>query len=285
MSTAVSTEMRKFFSTRLWWVLLLIMAGYMAFLAAVLAFSITQTPQEVQGDKIDVVRSIYTVATSLGYVFPAIVGTLAVTSEFRHRTIVPTLLTDPSRTRLITAKMIAAAPIGLLFGIVGTVACIGAGAGTFALTDVDPLLGSPEVWRSAALSVVALTVWSVVGVGLGAMLPNQVASLVTLLAFTQFVEPVARMALPAGGAPPGARGRRVADRLVPAGRGRGGHDGCQPVQHALHGWDPRVVAGCARPGRLCPPVRRRRSCHDLPAGHRLTPRRRPGRSGPPSAVA
>ena len=55
MSTAVSTEMRKFFSTRLWWVLLLIMAGYMAFLAAVLAFSITATPQEFQGDKIDVV--------------------------------------------------------------------------------------------------------------------------------------------------------------------------------------------------------------------------------------
>ena len=197
MSTAVSTEMRKFFSTRLWWVLLLIMAGYMAFLAAVLAFSITATPQEFQGDKIDVVRSIYTVATSLGYVFPAIVGTLAVTSEFRHRTIVPTLLADPSRTRLLTAKMIAAVPIGLLFGIVGTVSCLGAGAGAFALGDVDPLLGSPEVWRSAALSVAALTVWSVVGVGLGAMLPNQVASLVTLLAFTQFVEPVARMALPA----------------------------------------------------------------------------------------
>ena len=109
MSTAVSTEMRKFFSTRLWWVLLLVMAGYMAFLAAVLAFSLVESPEQPTVEPLDLVRSIYTVATSLGYVFPAIVGTLAVTSEFRHRTIVPTLLADPSRTRLITAKMIAAA--------------------------------------------------------------------------------------------------------------------------------------------------------------------------------
>ena len=197
MSTAVSTEMRKFFSTRLWWVLLLVMAGYMAFLAAVLAFSLVESPEQPTVEPLDLVRSIYTVATSLGYVFPAIVGTLAVTSEFRHRTIVPTLLADPSRTRLITAKMIAAAPIGVLFGLAGTVACIGAGAGMLAALDVDPMLGEPEVWRSAALSVVALTVWALVGVGLGTALPNQVASIVTLLAFTQFVEPIARMALPA----------------------------------------------------------------------------------------
>lgn len=197
MSTAIRTEMRKFFSTRLWWVLLLLMAGYMAFLASVLAFSVAQSPEDLRGDSLDLVRSIYTVATSLGYVFPAIVGTLAVTSEFRHRTIVPTLLADPNRTRLLVAKMLAVTPIGVLFGLVGTIVCLAAGAGALALADVDPMLGSPDVWRSAALSVVALTVWSLVGVGLGAALPNQVASLVTLLAFTQFVEPVARMALPA----------------------------------------------------------------------------------------
>ena len=198
MSTAVRTELRKLLTTRLWWVLVLIMAGYMAFLAGSIALGISQAPEDfATGDPLALVRSVYTLATSLGYVFPAIVGTLAVTSEFRHRTIVPTLLVDPDRTRLLVAKMVAVVPLGLVIGLVGTLACLLAGAGVLELAGQDAMLDSPAVWRSAALSVVALSVWAVVGVGLGSAVPNQVASLVILLAFTQFVEPVVRTVLPA----------------------------------------------------------------------------------------
>jgi ABC-2 type transport system permease protein len=43
--------------------------------------------------------------------------------------------------------------------------------------------------------VLALTVWTVVGVGFGALLTNQVAVIVVMLAFTQFVEPILRIVL------------------------------------------------------------------------------------------
>lgn len=213
MRRAVRLEVAKFFSTRLWWVLLVLMAGYMAFLAGGMGFSFTATPQDAGVDASDplaTARAVYAVGTTLGYVFPAIIGTLAVTGDLRHRTIVPTLLADPSRTRLLVAKHLGALPVGLAYGLVGSLAAVGAGAALIALGGGDPMLDSPDVWRTVALSTVALTLWTLVGVGVGSVLSNQVAALVVLLAFTQFVEPIARMGLTAG---LGDTGGRVASFL------------------------------------------------------------------------
>ena len=45
MKAALVAEYRKFTSTRMWWVLLIAMVAYLAFIGAVLAFSMT-----VEGD-------------------------------------------------------------------------------------------------------------------------------------------------------------------------------------------------------------------------------------------
>jgi ABC-type transport system involved in multi-copper enzyme maturation permease subunit len=45
------------------------------------------------------------------------------------------------------------------------------------------------------MSWVALVLWALVGVGFGSVLTNQVAAIVVLLAFTQFVEPILRLLL------------------------------------------------------------------------------------------
>lgn len=205
MNAALRTEYRKLVTTRLWWILLLSMAAYMAFLGGVMAFSLTQDPASMGGGipggepvtmtPEGIARTIYTLATSLGYVFPVIVGAMAMTSEFRHQTITPSLLAEPRRTVFLTAKMISSVPVGLVFGVVGTAATVGAGAGVLALMGKPTYLADPIVLRSAALSVLALTVWTVVGVGFGALLTNQVAVIVVMLAFTQFVEPILRIVL------------------------------------------------------------------------------------------
>jgi ABC-2 type transport system permease protein len=205
--TALLTEYRKLVTTRLWWVLLLAMAAYMAFLAAAMSYVLTRVPSAganpfadptAQPDPLSaeqIAQTVYTLATSLGYVFPVIVGALAMTGEFRHLTITPTLLAEPRRTVVLAAKMVSSVVVGLLFGLVGTLATVGAGAGTLVLLGEDPQLTEPIVLRSAALSVLALTVWTVVGVGFGTLLTNQVAVIVVLLAFTQFVEPILRLVL------------------------------------------------------------------------------------------
>ncbi|MCC2316868.1 ABC transporter permease [Cellulomonas chengniuliangii] len=223
MRAALTTEYRKLVTTRLWWILLIAMAVYMAFLAAVMAWSLTQGgDMTAGGDEValtggEVTRMVYTLAPSLGYVFPLIVGALAMTGEFRHQTITPTLLAEPRRTVMLGGKLLSSAVLGLVFGVVGTLATVATGAAVLAALGEPTYLGESDVQRTIVLSVVALTVWAVVGVGFGTLLTNQVAAIVVLLAFTQFVEPVLRVVLGFaswgnGIAPylPGAAGEAVA---------------------------------------------------------------------------
>jgi hypothetical protein len=223
MRAALVTEYRKLVTTRLWWILLLVMGVYMAFLSAVLGWGVSQggvtsgTSDETVVLAPDaVVRAVYTIAVSFGYVFPLVVGALAVASEFRHKTITPTLLAEPRRTVLVGAKVVSTGVLGLLYGLVVSLAAVGAGAAVLTLLDKPTFLDHASTWRTVALSVLALALWAVVGVGLGSVLTNQVAVIVVVLAFTQFVEPVLRfvLALTSWGAGiaaylPGAAGEAV----------------------------------------------------------------------------
>ena len=199
---ALVAEYRKLVTTRLWWILLAVMAAYMALIAAGLGWSLSQAPvttggsgEEVALTPAEVVRSVYTVAVSIGYVFPLLIGALAFSSEFRHKTITPTLLAEPSRTRVLLAKLGANGVVGLIFGAVGTLAAVLAGGGILAAIGEETFLGSASTWRSIGLSVVALALWALLGTALGSVLTNQVAVIVVVLAFTQFVEPIARVVL------------------------------------------------------------------------------------------
>lgn len=209
MSAALRAEYRKLVTTRMWWVLLITMAAYVAFLAAVMAFSFAFDPSGssmttgVGGEDAgaappipprDVALTVYTLAPTLGYVFPVIIGALSVGSEFRHMTVTPTLLAEPRRSVVLAAKLVASLPIGFVYGVVGTLATIGTGAGVLAMLGEDAFLTDPEVLRTAAFSVLAMTVWGLVGVGFGAALKNQVVAIVVVIAFTQLVEPILRVA-------------------------------------------------------------------------------------------
>lgn len=209
MRAALSTEMRKVLTTRTWWILALVMAGYMAMMAAIMAFSFVYGMRQAQEsgvpsssmgmtmplDELAIATSVYTLAVALGYIFPALLGALSVTGEFRHRTITPTLLLEPRRGLVLGAKLVAILPIALVVAIAGTVGTVLGGAVTLAIMGEPALLGDPTVQRTIALSIVALTVWALVGVGFGSVLTNQVAAIVVLLAFTQFVEPMLRLLL------------------------------------------------------------------------------------------
>jgi hypothetical protein len=75
-----------------------------------------------------------------------------------------------------------------------------------------------------------MVIWTLLGVGLGSAITNQVAVIVTLLAFTQFVEPLLRMGLGAlwggrfstvGSFLPGAAGEAIAGSSIYSALGGG----------------------------------------------------------------
>lgn len=206
MSALLRSEYRKLVTTRLWWILLLATAVYMAFLGAMLAFTLTITPPGASTDSApmdvtpETVRSsVYGVAAAFGYVFPVIVGVLSVTGEYRHNTITPTFLAEPDRLKVLVSKLVLGAGVGALFGAVATLCTVGAGAAVLAVSGDPTLLGDAETWALVGRSVLALTVWGILGVGLGALITNQVVAIVVVLVYTQFLEPIVRLLLAATG--------------------------------------------------------------------------------------
>lgn len=199
MIGAIRSEFLKLITIRLWWILLLILIAYVGFTAALVAGlfgalgeQLSAQPGAPQLPAETLPPVVYSAVTAVGYVFPLILGALAVTSEFRYQTLTPTFLAGPRRGVVLAAKLVVLFVAGAVFGVVGLVASIGLGAPILSLTGIDPALDNPDTWLLAARAVLAMALWAVIGVGIGAVIPNQIASIVVVLAFTQFVEPILR---------------------------------------------------------------------------------------------
>jgi ABC-2 type transport system permease protein len=196
LARALAAEFAKAFSTRMWWLLLLILIAYVGIAAAAIAFALTVTPDDagMSLGEIELAPIVYSMATASGFVFPVIVGAMSVTSEVRHRTLSTTFLATPHRWMVLVAKLVVAAVLGALYGVAASAATVGLGALALGATGEPTALGESETWALIARMVLAMAVWGVLGVGLGVLVPSQVGSIVAILAFTQFVEPIVRTA-------------------------------------------------------------------------------------------
>lgn len=212
MREALRSEWRKVASTRMWWLLAIVLAGYMAFLGVVLGFSLLAEPLAMGGsapeeplDAGQVALTLATLAVTIGYVFPLAIGTLSMTGEFRHRTITATFLAQPRRGVVAGAKAIIGAAVGLGYGVIGVLGGILGGLPALIAHDEAGALADGAVARAALFSALAMAIWAAIGVGVGTLIPNQVAAVVAILAFTQFVEPILRIGLGAVDALAGAQ--------------------------------------------------------------------------------
>lgn len=193
---ALRAEFGKVFSTRLWWVLAVILFGYVAFSAAAIAFFLSITPEEAGMAIPDdfLAPLVYSMASATGYVFPIIFGALSITSEVRHRTLATVFLATPHRAVVLVAKAVTGVVLGAVYGVAGLLGSIGLGAPVLAATGQQTLLDDGDTWLMIGRIVLAMALWGLVGVALGVLIPSQIGSIVTILAFTQFVEPILRTA-------------------------------------------------------------------------------------------
>ncbi|QYC41344.1 ABC-2 family transporter protein [Nonomuraea coxensis DSM 45129] len=114
---------------------------------------------------------------------PAAVGTLAVTSEYRHRTITFTFLYAPDRWRVLAAKLAVHGCAGMVYGLVlsGTAAVSLFGAA--AARGVALGLSAGTVIELLARLAVAMAAYTVLGVGMGALIRHQVAALCVVVGY------------------------------------------------------------------------------------------------------
>ena len=200
LMAATRSESIKQFSVSTWWVLAVVLFAYIGFTAAVLGLVLTAAANgSLPGDAPRIPADglgdlLYSTATAIGYVFPLLVGTLMVTSEFRHKTLTPTFLATPRRGRALVAKVVVGVVFGVLLGVVGVIASVGISAGVLAASGIDTRLGEGDTWAMIGRMVLAFVLWTLIGIGVGALVRNQVGAIVGVLVFTQFLEPVARTA-------------------------------------------------------------------------------------------
>jgi ABC-type transport system involved in multi-copper enzyme maturation permease subunit len=192
MTRLMSSEWTKLFTTRVWIGLLIgacLMAGGFAALFTGLA-GVEQNGQpglpEVGTPQYEEI--VFSVGANAS-VFLLILGIIGMTQEYRHRTATPTFLTEPRRWRVVVAKLLSYALVAIPFAVLilavdVVVVLIYAGA-----RGAAPSLNSDNLQTLGAAGLV-LVVFSVIGVGIGALLRNQVGAIVGSLVYLYVIEPI-----------------------------------------------------------------------------------------------
>lgn len=201
LGSATRSEFTKHFTTSGWWVLTLVMVLYLAMTGGGFAATIglVKTGQlESSGDTAMLAaitpEHVYGLGANLGYLFPLLLGAVMVTGELRYRTILPTFLATPKRTTVLIAKLVAGAVLGAALGVVAVIATAGPAAIAFNATGQPPALTEPDTLAMFGRIILGFAIWALIGIGVGSILRNQVAAVVTVLAFTLFIEPLVRTA-------------------------------------------------------------------------------------------
>ena len=203
MGRLIKAEFRKILTTRLWWALLIpavLLAlgwawGASAFLTSVIndaADSDVVRELDIPIDQLAWSSIALTRSMNIATIFPMVFGALALASEISRKTITTSFLTAPNRASLLGAKAVTYVLWGVIYGVVvATAASIGAAIGS----DAKYLPAAGD-WILILLSgILACLLWTLLGMGVGALLGSPVGTLVLLLIYALLVGPFGELVL------------------------------------------------------------------------------------------
>ena len=208
MTDQLLSELRKMRSTRTNLGLLAGMIG-LILLTVLLNGFITKRPELAEMKNQYAVLSAGTSAA----LFAALIGVMAITSEYRHGTIRPTFVVTPQRSRVIGAKVFASLLMGLLFGLAAIGLSFGIGYAILAARDIRLALSTGDVLWLMLGTPVLTAAWAVLGVGFGALVRNQVFAVIGLIVWSMIIDNLLRGLVPSigGYTPVGASAAIIAD--------------------------------------------------------------------------
>jgi ABC-2 type transport system permease protein len=196
MGGAIKSEFRKFFTTRMWWGMAIGVFLSGALFALVFAVWVPGSRRGGGGtafpglDNTAMVSTVYTAGLSLAYLLTLVVGVMSIGSEYRHMTITSTFLSTPKRVHVMVAKVTSLLGIGVFYGLVFLLGSVGVGATTIAIKGFPPFPEVGTITRTLALSLLVLGLWSLVGLGAGILIPNQVAAILIAVGAAWILEPL-----------------------------------------------------------------------------------------------
>jgi ABC-2 type transport system permease protein len=116
-------------------------------------------------------------------IFSGLAGALLITSEYRYGTIRSTFLFTPRRSRVLSAKLMAGLLTGLVFGAVAVGLSLGIGSLILSARGIPSALDGGEIGLLVGGGLAGIALRGAFGVGLGAIVRNQVGAVIGLLAW------------------------------------------------------------------------------------------------------
>lgn len=120
-------------------------------------------------------------------VLMTLLGVLAFTQEFRYGTITSTYLGEPRRTRVLVAKGLSLALASIVITIMTLAVSVACGIALIRLQDGNVTV-TGQFWQTVGAGFVVMAAYGVVGVAVGALVPNQIAAVVGVLIWMLAVE-------------------------------------------------------------------------------------------------
>jgi ABC-type transport system involved in multi-copper enzyme maturation permease subunit len=120
--------------------------------------------------------------------FAGLLGAMSITAEVRHGTIRPTLLATPNRTRVIIAKVLASALGGIAIGLLAEALAAGLESAGLATRGITVALTVGDYVQLLAGGALAAALFAAIGVGIGALIRNQVGAVVGLCVWLLLIE-------------------------------------------------------------------------------------------------
>lgn len=194
MSALIGAELAKLRSVRSTWFLLV--AG-LALAALSVAATIVSAPQlGVELEAAAGIAALFGGGAGAASTLALVLGLLMSAGEFRHATITSTLLAVPDRRRVVAAKVAAGALAGAALGLAATLLTFAVAVPWLAAEGVAVAYGGADVWLPALGGVAVTALYVPLGVGVGALLPNQVAAICASLGWVFVLEPLLLQFLP-----------------------------------------------------------------------------------------
>lgn len=237
MIGAITSEIRKIFTTKLWWGMGLGMAILAFLMSSAVASLFGQVGPEGQSTGIGeltgaAAQLIYTIGLlgrsgSMTALFPLALGVLLITTEYRHETATATYLATPRRWVVAAAKALAVIVVGAVLGVVHFVASVAGGGLVLTVFKDQPLLlTNGDVLAAFGTTIVATVVWTLIGFGFGMLVRNQIAAVLIAVAFGFLGQMVANIAFGILGLETAAKfipGNLTTGMLLSSGAGEGGN--------------------------------------------------------------
>ena len=194
MTALVRAELLKLRTVRLrvWLLVTTLALVALSVCAAVLTAGLEGAPLQLD-DPALLARSV--ASASGGNVLLVVLGILMLTQEFRFGTATPSFLTTPRRARVVLAKLIAVSLTGAVFAALSVLLALALSYALIAVRGGEAVFDRGVVEVLAAVFLV-LVLYGPIGVGVGALVRNQIAAVVTTLAWVFVIEQLLVALLP-----------------------------------------------------------------------------------------